>query len=325
MPPKKSAKRQRTQSPNSETKELNVSSARDKDWFQTSENKVFIGAHVSISGGLYKSILEATSINGQAFGLFLCNQRRWDVKPLDKSDAEQFRKVCEAHGYPSHLMVPHASYLVNCGSPKEDNLAKSRNLMLDGVKRCEALGIDLYNFHPGSTCGDISRKECIERIADSINFVHKNSNKVITVIENMSKQGHTIGGDFSEIRDIIKHVDDKSRVGVCLDTCHAFAAGYDISKESGFKKMIQEFETEIGFQYLKAIHLNDSKGKVGCHLDRHENIGKGYIGLDGFKLIVNEPKFKGIPMILETPVTADNEEYIYREEIKLLYSLINKC
>ncbi|RWS08246.1 putative endonuclease 4-like protein [Dinothrombium tinctorium] len=272
-------------------------------------------------GGLYKSILEASSIKAQAFGLFLCGQRTWNVKPIEQKEVDKFRTTLEEYNYPSHLIVPHSSYLANLGAPVEDSLEKSRHLILDGVKRCEALGIDIYNFHPGSSCGKISTKECLEKVADSINYIHSNSNKVILVIENMAKQGHTVGGDFKELQTIISHVKDKSRVGVCFDTCHAFAAGYDLSTDAGFKKTIEEFETTVGFQYLKAIHLNDSKGKLGSKLDRHENIGRGYLGEETFKRVVNEPKFKNIPMILETPFVSNDT---YKREIALLYSLIEE-
>ncbi|XP_013789236.1 uncharacterized protein LOC106473102 [Limulus polyphemus] len=178
------------------------------------------------------------------------------------------------------------------------------------------LGISMFNFHPGSTCGEISIESCLEKIAESINLAHSKTCSVITVLENMSCQGNTVGGKFQELRRIIDKVKDKSRVGICLDTCHAFAAGFDLSQPEGFQKMMKDFENIIGLEYLKAIHLNDSAGKLGCHLDRHENIGKGNIGIEGFRHIMNDPRLNNIPMILETPANVSDEK-----EIKTLYQL----
>lgn len=186
------------------------------------------------------------------------------MKPLDDESAERFRSACKELGYPSHLILPHGSYLMNPGAPDKDILSKSRALFLDGLQRCERLGIDLYNFHPGSSCGKITIEECIDNIAESINYVLSNTQKAVAVIENMSKQGNTVGGDFKEIKRIIDRVKDKSRVGVCLDTCHTFAAGYDIRSDAAYNKTMKEFDEIIGFKYLKAVHLNDSKGQVTC-------------------------------------------------------------
>ncbi|KAJ8318088.1 hypothetical protein KUTeg_003179 [Tegillarca granosa] len=211
------------------------------------------------------------------------------------------------------MILPHGSYLMNCGSPDPETLQKSRDVLIDDLQRCEKLGLTLFNFHPGSTCGKISVEESIDRIAESINIAHSKTNIYFLVIENMSCQGSTIGGKFTELRGIIDRVKDKSRIGVCLDTCHTFAAGYDLSTEEGFQKMIKEFDETVGFKYLKGMHLNDSKGKLGCHKDRHENIGKGYIGKEGFKRVMNCPQFNGIPMVLETPYTSDDT---YAKEIQ---------
>ncbi|XP_037042473.1 probable endonuclease 4 [Bradysia coprophila] len=293
-----------------------------KNFVETSKHNVFIGSHLSISGGIENAIIEAGAIGAQAAAFFLCNQRTWNVKELDEESVKKFRKVCDDYGFPSHLIVPHASYLMNPGSGDKELLAKSRKLMIDGMDRCDRLGIDLYNFHPGSTCGKISIDECIKNIAESINIAHSKTKSVIAVIENMCKQGHTIGGDFKEIKKIIDLVEDKSRVGVCIDTCHAFAAGHNLKTEDGFNQMMTEFEELIGIKYLKAVHLNDSNGVCGSHLDRHANIGKGKIGLKAFKRLVNDPRFKNIPMVLETPVT-DKDPLVYKREIKLLYKQVD--
>ncbi|MGH0134101.1 UNVERIFIED_CONTAM: hypothetical protein FKN15_042637 [Acipenser sinensis] len=420
--------------------------------------KKLIGAHMSIAGGLWNAVQGSVTIGGCVFGMFLGSQRSWKSRPLDEKAVARFRKACSQHGFTPDRILPHGSYLLNCGSPKPDvyeksramlidelkrceqlgltmfnfhpgstlhditveecldriadsinyahqhttgvttvieNMScqgntvggkfselrgiidrvkdksrigvcldpchafaaghdlsavggvkkmldefdwtvglqylkavhlndskdvyeKSRAMLIDGLKRCEQLGLTMFNFHPGSTLHDITVEECLDRIADSINHAHQHTTGVMTVIENMSCQGNTVGGKFSELRGIIDRVKDKSRIGVCLDTCHAFAAGHDLSAVGGVKKMLDEFDWTVGLQYLKAVHLNDSKGKLGCHLDRHENIGEGEIGLEGFRQIMNEPRLDNMPMILETPVRPDMDG---SQEIQLLYSL----
>ncbi|XP_058872675.1 probable endonuclease 4 isoform X2 [Acipenser ruthenus] len=242
-----------------------------------------IGAHMSIAGGLWNAVQGSVTIGGCVFGMFLGSQRSWKSQPLDEKAVARFRQACSQHGFTPDRILPHGSYLLNCGSPKPDVYEKSRAMLIDELKRCEQLGLTMFNFHPGSTLHDITVEECLDRIADSINHAHQHTTGVTTVIENMSCQGNTVGGKFSELRGIIDRVKDKSRIGVCLDTCHAFAAG-----------------------------------KLGCHLDRHENIGEGEIGLEGFRQIVNEPRLDNMPMILETPVRPDMDG---SQEIQLLYSL----
>ncbi|KAL1482937.1 hypothetical protein MTO96_013349 [Rhipicephalus appendiculatus] len=281
----------------------------------TVKNSKFVGAHMSINGGLELAVSRAVSMGATSFGLFLRSQRQWAAKPLTQEAANRFRDACREHNFAPHQILPHGSYLLNCGSPDPVVLEKSRATLVDELKRCEMLGLVYYNFHPGSTCGVISRDACMDLIAESINQAHKETTYVISVIENMCKQGHTIGGDFHELRGIIDRVKDKSRIGVCLDTCHAFAAGYDLATEEGFEKMMNDFESIIGLPYLKALHLNDSKGVVDSHLDRHENIGRGKIGLDGFRRIMNDSRLDHLPMILETPETD------YGVEIALLNGL----
>ncbi|XP_041363058.1 probable endonuclease 4 [Gigantopelta aegis] len=277
---------------------------------------MFVGAHVSAQGGVHKSVMEAVQIGASSFGLFLRNQRQWNSKPLQEDVAVKFRAACMEHGFPPSMILPHASYLMNLGSPDPDKLQKSRDLLVDELCRCETLGLMLYNFHPGSTCGAISVEKCLHTIAESINIGHSQTKYVITVLENMSCQGNTIGGTFEELSGIIEQVKDKSRVGVCLDTCHAFAAGFDLATEEGFKNFVKSFDDIVGSQYLKAMHINDSVGIRGSHRDLHENIGKGKIGLKGFSYVMNESMFKNIPMILETPGGVG-----YENEIQLLHSL----
>ncbi|XP_058872316.1 probable endonuclease 4 isoform X1 [Acipenser ruthenus] len=277
-----------------------------------------IGAHMSIAGGLWNAVQGSVTIGGCVFGMFLGSQRSWKSRPLDEKAVARFRQACSQHGFTPDRILPHGSYLLNCGSPKPGVYEKSRAMLIDELKRCEQLGLTMFNFHPGSSLHDITVEECLDRIADSINHAHQHTTGVTTVIENMSCQGNTVGGKFSELRGIIDRVKDKSRIGVCLDTCHAFAAGHDLSAVDGVKKMLDEFDWTVGLQYLKAVHLNDSKGKLGCHLDRHENIGEGEIGLEGFRQIMNEPRLDNMPMILETPVRPDMDG---SQEIQLLYSL----
>ncbi|KPP66087.1 DNA-(apurinic or apyrimidinic site) lyase-like [Scleropages formosus] len=278
----------------------------------------YIGAHVSISGGIWKAVKDSVDIGGRSFAMFLGSQRSWQRPPLDSKAAEKFREACAEHGFEPTYILPHGSYLMNCGSPKQDIFEKSQAMLVDELNRCSALGLNQFNLHPGSSLGSITTEQCLEKIAQAINHAHQQTSSVITVLENMSGQGSTVGGQFSELRTIIDRVRDQSRVGVCLDTCHAFAAGYDLSAKGGVKSMLDEFDQVVGLHYLRAIHLNDSKGKLGCHLDRHEDIGHGKIGLSAFRDVVNEPRLDNIPLILETPGRPGFE---YAEQIALLYSL----
>ncbi|BFZ03398.1 hypothetical protein BsWGS_06437 [Bradybaena similaris] len=275
----------------------------------------FVGAHCSIAGGISNAVFEAVSIGARAFALFVRNGRTWKLNPLNVAEAEKFKKACEEHGFLPRHILPHGSYLLNCGSSDVDILQKSRNTLVHELQICEMLGLEMYNFHPGSACGKGTVDECLMTVAESINLAHEKTKSVKTVIENMCCQGKTVGGKFVELKAIIDNVKDKSRVGVCLDTCHAFAAGFDLSSEEGFNKFLDSFDQIVGLHYLCAMHLNDSKGELGCHLDRHENIGKGHIGLEGFRCLMNDPRLDNIPMVLETPVGA------YTKEIKILYDL----
>ncbi|XP_022316467.1 uncharacterized protein LOC111120090 [Crassostrea virginica] len=288
-------------------------------WAESAKEK-FVGGHVSISGGLYKAVLEAEEMGSRAFGMFLHSQRQWASKPLADKDAEKFKETCTEYGFHPDMIIPHGSYLMNCGSPDSESLRKSRDLLLEELQRCEKMGLTRFNFHPGSTCGKISLEESLDRIGESVNQALKKTKGVTVLIENMCCQGYTIGGKFEELKEIIDRIHDKTRIGICLDTCHMFAAGYDISTEKGFHNMMEEFDRVVGLQYLKALHLNDSKGKVGNKLDRHENIGKGEIGLESFRRIMNDHRLSRIPMILETPCPNDDT---YEKEVKVLYSLCN--
>lgn len=227
MPPKRATNGDADQKPAKKSKKqvMEFDNILPENWFENNKSKMFVGAHCSSAGSIDNAVKQSASIGGQAFACFLANQRSYNLKPLEDEVAESFKATCKELGYPMEMILPHSSYLCNPGAPDETTLSKSRSLFLDGMKRCEKLGIKLYNFHPGSTCGKISVDQCINRIVESIDYVHANTNGVTAVIENMSRQGNTVGGDFKELRKIIDRVKDKSRVGVCFDTCHAFAAG----------------------------------------------------------------------------------------------------
>lgn len=276
----------------------------------------YIGAHVSAAGGVENAPTRADEIGAKAFALFTKNQRRWEGPPLTPENIEGFQKNCNEFGYSMDYVMPHDSYLINLGHPDKEQLHKSRNAFLDEMQRCEQLGIKLLNFHPGSHLNKISVDECLQRNAESLNWALDQTKGVTAVIENTAGQGTNTGFSFEHLAEIIEGVEDKSRVGVCIDTCHAYAAGYDLSTCDGYEKMVQEFEQTVGFEYLKGMHLNDSKKELGSRVDRHDSIGEGEIGMTGFELLMQDKRFDDIPMILETP----NPE-IWPQEIEILYDL----
>jgi len=279
----------------------------------------YIGAHVSASGGVENAPLNANSIGARAFALFTKNQRQWFSNPLTRASIKLFRENCEKHDYKPFQILPHDSYLINLGHPEAEPLEKSRDSFLDEMQRCELLGLDRLNFHPGSHLNSLSIEDCLKRIAESINIALDKTKGVTAVIENTAGQGTNLGHTFEQLSAIIDSVEDKSRVGVCIDTCHAFTAGYDVRTPEGFNDTFEKFDEIVGFQYLKGMHLNDSKKEHGTRVDRHDNIGKGFLGEDIFRMVVNDDRFDNIPLILETP-----DETLWEEEIKKLYSLIIK-
>lgn len=275
----------------------------------------YIGAHVSASGGVENAPLNATEIGANAFALFTKNQRRWEAKPLTSKSIEQFKRRCQVHGFLPEQILPHDSYLINLGHPEAEPLEKSRMAFLDEMQRCEQLGLCYLNFHPGSHLKKMDPSECLDRIAESINWALDQTQSVIAVIEMTAGQGSNLGFSFEQIRQIIDGVKDKTRVGVCIDTCHIFAAGYDLRTFESSKAVFEEFDRIIGFEYLKGMHLNDSKGALGSRLDRHHSLGQGEIGLEVFKYIMQDDRFRGIPLVLETI-----DETIWADEIQLLRS-----
>jgi deoxyribonuclease IV len=276
----------------------------------------YVGAHVSIAGGVENAPVNAHQIGATAFALFTKNQRQWLSKPFTQESISEFKKNCEMYGFKPWQVLPHDSYLINLGHPEPGPLEKSREAFIDEMYRCEQLGLDRLNFHPGSHLNLVSVEQCLSIIAASINLALEKTNGVTAVIENTAGQGTNLGFSFYQIKAIIDQVNDKSRVGVCIDTCHTYSAGYDIRTKEGFERVFNEFDEVIGFKYLKGMHLNDSKKELASHVDRHESLGKGTLGLEVFDCIMNDSRFNGIPLILETPL-----EELWPQEILQLKQL----
>ncbi|KAJ5762100.1 uncharacterized protein N7511_005482 [Penicillium nucicola] len=266
--------------------------------------RMFVGAHVSAAKGVFNSIHNSHNIGGNAFALFLKSQRKWDNPALQDDHRDQFRQLCAEKGYDaSKHVLPHGSYLVNLAQSDSAKSKQAYTSFLDDLRRCEALGITLYNFHPGST-NQTPLPEALARLASTLTQAIQETSTVIPVLETMCGHGNTIGGALSEFRDLLALIpkEHHSRIGICVDTCHSFAAGYDLTSPEGFKAFLAEFDELIGIQFLKALHLNDSKAPRGSKRDLHANIGTGFLGLRAFHNVMNEPRFEGLPMVLETPI-----------------------
>jgi len=290
----------------------------------------FVGAHTSASGGVFNAVKNAEAIGAKAFALFTKNQRQWVAKDLDSETIDKFKTALEASGILPKHVLPHDSYLINLGHPEVEKLEKSRAAFIDELQRCELLGLDRLNFHPGSHLEKVKKADkenleimkpiedvCLDKIAESINIALDATNGVSAVLENTAGQGSNLGWRFEHLAHIIDKVEDKSRIGVCIDTCHMFTAGYDIRTREAYDATWDEFERVVGFKYLMGMHINDSKPPLGSHVDRHHSLGKGEIGLDAFKFIMNDARMDDIPLVLETI-----DETIWKEEIELLYSFI---
>ncbi len=273
----------------------------------------YLGAHVPTSGGVENAPLNAQAIGANAFALFTKNQRQWVSRPLTAESISLFRQRCDELGFAPEHILPHDSYLINLGHPEEEGLQKSRAAFLDEMQRCEQLGLRLLNFHPGSHLNKIPLEACLDRVAESINYALERTQGVTAVIENTAGQGSNVGFAFWQLRHIIDRVEDKSRVGVCLDTCHTFTAGYDLVGD--YDGVFREFDETVGFGYLRAIHLNDSKKALASRVDRHDNIGRGLMDIAFFQRLMRDPRFDDMPIILETP-----DETLWAEEIRLLRS-----
>lgn len=276
----------------------------------------FIGAHVSASGGVFNAPINATKIGAKAFALFTKNQRQWDGKALTQEDIARFKEeLAKAEILPKHVL-PHDSYLINLGHPDVEQRTKSLNAFIDEVRRCELLGLDKLNFHPGSHLKQFSEEECLHTISDSMNEVLRQTQNVTLVVENTAGQGSNLGYKMEHLSFLMENSIDKERVGVCIDTCHLFTSGYDIRDEQSYKQTFEKFDTIVGFKYLKGMHLNDSKPDLGKRVDRHDSLGRGKLGLEPFRLMMNDARFNDIPLVLETI-----DDSLWAQEIALLYSL----
>ncbi|MBR1964666.1 MAG: deoxyribonuclease IV [Muribaculaceae bacterium] len=276
-----------------------------------------LGAHVSAGNGVSQAPINAHNIGARSFALFTRNPSRWQSKPISDKEAETFKENCIKYGYSPNQILPHDSYLINLGAPDDEKLIMSREAFLDEMRRCEQLGLTLLNFHPGSHLKLISPDDCLDRIAESINITLDATKGVKAVIENTAGQGSNLGYAFAQIAHIIDKVEDKSRVGVCIDSCHAFAAGYDLSTPEGYESTWKEFDEVIGLQYLSAMHINDTKKGLASKVDRHAPLGQGMLGAEFFKLLMNDSRMDNIPLILETP-----DESLWAQEIQWLDSLV---
>ena len=279
----------------------------------------YVGAHVSASGGVENAPVNAHKIGARAFAVFTKNQRQWKAKPLSAGSIEAFKRNCADLGYAPWQILPHDSYLINLGHPEVEGLTKSREAFLDELQRCELLGLVYLNFHPGSHLGKGPESACLSRIAESINWALDKTRSVTAVIENTAGQGGHVGYCFEHLAEIIDGVEDRSRVGVCLDTCHSYTAGYDLKSSSGYEETIRDFDRIVGLAYLKGMHLNDCKKAMGSRVDRHERIGWGTLGVEPFRFIMKDQRMEDIPLILETP-----DDSKWPEEIALLYRLQNE-
>ncbi len=275
-----------------------------------------IGAHVSASGGVFNAPLNAAKIEADAFAMFVKNQRRWDAPPLSAEDTIAFKDALKQSGIRAEHVLVHDSYLINLGHPREAEREKSLNAFIDEIRRCEALGLRLLNFHPGSHLNEISAQVCLDNIAGSLNFAIANTAGIKLVLENTAGQGSNLGYDFAQLAYVIGKISNKDRIGVCIDTCHAFAAGYDLRSPQAYERTMSEFDRAIGYKFLSGMHLNDTKNELGVRKDRHESLGRGFLGLAAFENIMNDPNIDEIPLILETI-----DDSLWAEEIALLRSM----
>jgi deoxyribonuclease-4 len=292
----------------------------------------YVGAHVSISGGVENAPLNAMAIGAKAFAMFTKNQRQWVAKPLTQKSIDAFKENLQKSGILPKHVLPHDSYLINLGNPDKEKLQKSREAFVDELRRCHQLGLDKLNFHPGSHLQKIAKRdpqydekllsaelECLDLIAESMNWAIEQTSDIDVklVIENTAGQGSNLGYKFEHLAHLIEKTNDKSRVGVCLDTCHTFTSGYDLRSKEAYEETMSEFERIVGFEYLLGMHINDSKPKLGSKVDRHHSLGMGELGWDAFRWIMNDKRLDDIPLILETI-----DESLWAKEIEELYALV---
>ena len=280
-------------------------------------NNKYIGAHVSATGGVENAVRNAHAIGAKAFALFTRNQRQWKSAPLPQKSIDLFQELMVEFGFKPEHILPHDSYLINMGNPDKEMRQKSIDAFIDEMSRCEQLGLKLLNFHPGSHLKAIDEEGCLQLIADGVNQALSVTHGVKAVLENTAGQGTNLGFRFEHLAYIIDRIEDKSRIGVCIDTAHALAAGYEIRTAESYQAMWSEFDRIIGYSYLSGMHLNDSKKELGTRVDRHDSVGKGTMGMELFHLVMNDPHLDNIPIILETP-----DESLWAQEIAQLYSFI---
>lgn len=276
----------------------------------------YIGPHVSIGGGVANAPKNAKALGATGFGMFVKNQRQWTAAPYAPADIEAFKQQMASDGYTAAQVMPHAGYLINLANPDEEAHAKSMGSLMDEIRRCMALGLDKLNFHPGSHLRKLTPQEACARVAQSMNTALAQTQGVTLVIENTAGSGGNLGAPFEELRAIIDGVDDKSRVGVCLDTMHTFAAGFDIRTRDGFLATMEHFDRTVGFTYLRGMHINDSKVALNSHVDRHESLGQGLLGIEVFRCIMADARFENMPLVLETP-----DETLWEREIQQLMEM----
>ncbi|MCF7790386.1 MAG: deoxyribonuclease IV [Victivallales bacterium] len=279
--------------------------------------KKYIGAHVSAAGGVDKAVDNALEINAKAFAIFVKNQRRWNAPPLDQQTINLFKSKLQKSGIPENMVLPHAGYLINLGNPDPNKRERSVKSLIDEMYRCSQLGLKRLNIHPGSHLRQITEQKSLDLITDNIEQAFSEIQTVGIVLETTAGQGTNLGYNFEQIGYIINKIRDKKRISACLDTCHSFSAGYSFNDPEGYKSTLNEFEKNIGFNYLSAVHLNDSKFDYGEKKDRHENIGRGYLSIEFFKRFMNDPHFDNIPIILET-----KDSKMWKAEIEMLYNMI---
>ncbi|MCI9172028.1 deoxyribonuclease IV [uncultured Duncaniella sp.] len=279
-----------------------------------------IGAHVSVDKGVSNAPLNARAIGAKAFALFTRNPSRWVSKAISDAEADKFKRNCEECGFTPDMILPHDSYLINLGSPDEEKLQKSREAFLDEMNRCSQLGLTMLNFHPGSHMREMSEESCLDRIAESLNMILDTTSGVKAVIENTAGQGSNLGYSFHQLAHIIDRIEDKTRVGVCIDTCHAHSAGYDMTTPEAYRRTWEEFDQVVGFKYLCGMHINDTAKALGSRVDRHAPIGQGILGEEFWRMLMTDPRMDGIPLILET-----TDVTLWPEEIRYLYSLTGEC